>query len=74
MVDSAILGSIVASLGALLMQIVSKVKCAYRHGADGCSPACAFMDGRLEKDHEELEVHTITCNGVELLYAARKKE
>jgi hypothetical protein len=73
-IESAILGSLVATAGAALMQIISKLKCAYRHSTDGCEPASAFMDGRLEKDREELEVHTIELNGVEFLYAARKRE
>ena len=56
------------------MQIISKVKCVYRHTAEGCEPACACMDGKLERDHEVLEVHTVQVNGVELIYAARKPE
>ena len=56
------------------MQIISKVKCDYRHTAEGCEPACACMDGKLERDHEILEVHTVQVNGVELIYAARQPE
>jgi hypothetical protein len=31
------------------------------------------MDAVLEKDHEEIEVHRITVNEMELLYVARKE-
>ena len=72
--DAAILGSLVTTAGGLLMQIISKVKCVYRHTAEGCEPACACMDGKLEKEQECLEVHTVEVNGVQMLYAARKQE
>ena len=54
------------------MQIISKVKCVYRRTENGCEPACACMDGKIEREHEELEVHTVPVNGVELLYVSRK--
>ena len=72
MVDPAILGSLVTTAGGLLMQIISKVKCVYRHTDEGCQPACACMDGKLEKDNDELEVHTVQANGIDMLYVARK--
>ena len=53
--------------------IIAKVKCVYRRTDDGCQPACACMDGKLEKDNDELEVHTVSLNGVDLIYAARKE-
>ena len=52
MLSDAILGSLVATCGGLLMQIISKVKCVYRRTENGCEPACACMDGKIEKDHE----------------------
>ena len=71
-IDSAILGSLVTTAGGLLMQIISKLKCSYRHTDDGCLPACAFMDGKLERDHDELEVHTVTANDLDMIYVSRK--
>ena len=56
------------------MQIISKLKCSYRHSEEGCIPSCAFMDGKLERDHDELEVHTVTANNVDMIYVARKRE
>ena len=70
--DPAILGSLVTTAGGLLMQIISKVKCVYRHTDEGCQPACACMDGKIEKDNDELEVHTVQANGIDMLYVARK--
>ena len=55
------------------MQIISKLKCSYRHADDSCVPACAFMDGKLERDHDELEVHTVTANDIDMIYVSRKK-
>ena len=51
---------------------IRKVKCAYRHTEEGCSPACAFMDAKLEKE-TELEVHTVQANGLDLLYVGKKE-
>ena len=70
--DPAILGSLVTTAGGLLMQIISKVKCVYRHTDNGCEPACACMDGKIEKDNDELEVHTVQANGIDMLYVAKK--
>ena len=39
----------------------------------GCQPACACMEGKLEKDNDELEVHTVCANGVDLIYVAKKE-
>ena len=54
------------------MQIISKVKCVYRHTDDGCSPSCAFMDSKLERD-TELSVHTVTANDLDLIYVGKKQ-
>ena len=54
------------------MQLISKIKCVYRHDQDGCQPACACMDGKIETDNDELEVHTVTANDVGLIYLAKK--
>ena len=48
-------------------------KCIYRRTDEGCQPACACMDGKLEKDNDELEVHTVSANGVDLIYVAKKE-
>ena len=56
------------------MQIISLVKCVFRHTDYGCEPACACMDGKIERDNDELEVHTVQVNGVDMMYVARKRE
>ena len=71
--ESAILGSAVSTIGGLLAVCLAKTKCSYRHREGGCEPQCAFMDAVLEKDHEEIEVHKIVANDVELLYVNRKE-
>ncbi len=71
--ESVLLGSLITTAGGLLMQLISKIKCLYRHDQDGCSPACACMDGTIEKDNDELEVHTVQANDNDLIYVARKR-
>ena len=71
--ESALLGSLVSTFGGLLAVCIAKTKCSYRRKEDSCEPSCAFMDAVLEKDHEEIEVHRIKVNDVELLYVARKE-
>ncbi len=71
--ESALLGSLITSAGGLLGLIIAKVKCVYRRTDDGCQPACACMDGKLGKDNDELEVHTVSANGVDLIYVAKKE-
>ena len=66
------LGSLITSVTGLLGLIIAKVKCVYRRTDEGCQPACACMDGKLEKD-TELEVHTVAANGVDLIYVAKKE-
>lgn len=70
--ESALLGSAVSTIGGLLAVCIAKTKCSYRRTSEGCVPQCAFMDAVLEKDHEEIEVHKITVNDVELLYVSKK--
>ena len=70
--ESALLGSLITTAGGLLMTLIAKIKCVYRHTEDGCSPACACMDGKLEKE-QELEVHTVQANSVDLIYVAKKR-
>ena len=70
--ESALLGSLITTAGGLLMQLITKIKCLHRHDQDGCSPACACMDGKIEKDNDELEVHTVHANDIDLIYVARK--
>ena len=53
-------------------QLIAKIKCVYRHTEDGCQPACACMDGKLEKEQDELEVHKVEANGIDMLYVAKK--
>ena len=30
------------------------------------------MDGKLEKEQDELEVHKVEANGIDMLYVAKK--
>ncbi len=69
MAEGALLGSAVSTIGGLLAVCIAKTKCE----EDGCEPSCAFMDAVLEKDHEEIEVHTVRINDVELLYVNKKE-
>ena len=71
--ESALLGSLITTPGGLLITLIAKIKCVYRHTEDGCSPACACMDGKLEKEQDELEVHTVQANDVDLIYVAKKR-
>ena len=71
--ESALLGSLITTAGGLLMTLIAKIKSVYRHTEDGCSPACACMDGKLEKEQDELEVHTVQANSVDLIYVAKKR-
>ena len=71
--SAALMGSLITSVTGLLGLLIAKIKCVYRRDADGCQPACACMDGKLEKDNDELEVHTVSANGVDLIYVARKE-
>ena len=71
--ESALLGSLITTAGGLLMTLIAKIECVYRHTEDGCSPACACMDGKLEKEQDELEVHTVQANNVDLIYVAKKR-
>ena len=70
--ESALFGSLIATAGGLLMQLICKIKCVYRHDQDGCPSACACMDGKIERDNDELEVHNVQANGLDLIYVARK--
>ncbi len=70
---SALLATLITSVTALLGLCLQKVECVYRRTDEGCQPACAFMDGKLEKDNDELEVHTVSANGVDLIYVAKKE-
>ena len=71
--ESALLGSLITSVTGLLGLIIAKVKCVYRRTNEGCQPAGACMDGKLEKDNDELEAHTVSANGVDLIYVAKKE-
>ena len=70
--ESALLATLITSVTGLIGMCLAKVKCAYRHTDEGCSPNCAFMDARLEKDNDELVFHSIQANGLDLLYVGKK--
>ena len=71
--ESALLGSLITSVSGLMGLLIAKIKCVYRRSDDGCQPACACMDGKIEKDNDELEVHTVQANGLDLIYVAKKE-
>ena len=71
--ESALLGSLITSVTGLVGMCIAKIKCVYRHTEDGCQPACACMDGKLERDNELLETHVVQANGLDLIYVARKE-
>ena len=53
--------------------IIHRIKCAYRRSDEGeCLPSCACQEKPLEEE-SELTVHRVTLNGLELIYAARKR-
>ena len=70
--ESALLATLITSVTGLCGMCIQNVKCAYRHTDEGCQPACACMDGRLEKE-SELEVHSVQANGLDLLYVGKKE-
>jgi hypothetical protein len=70
--ESALLGSLITTVGGLLGLLCQKVKRVYRHDENGCQPACACMDGKIERDNDELEVHTVQANGLDLLFVGKK--
>ncbi len=71
--ESFAFGSLITTIGGLMMQIISKTKCVYCHTEEGCSPACAFMDSKHERE-TELTVHTVTANDLDLLYVGNKQQ
>ena len=71
--ESALLATLITSIPGLCGMCIQKIKCAYRHTEEGCQPACACMDGKLEKDNDELEIHTVQANGLDLIYVAKKE-
>ena len=71
--ESALLGSLITSVTGLIGMCIAKIKCVYRRTDDGCHPACACMDAKLEKENDELEVHTVQANGLDLIYVAKKE-
>ena len=70
--ESALLATLITSVTGLCGMCIQKVKCAYRHTEEGCQPACACMDGRLDKE-SELEVHSCHANGLDLLNVGKKE-
>ncbi len=72
--ERALLATLITSITRLCGMCIQKVRCAYRHTNDSCEPACACVDGKLEKDNDELEVHTVQANSIDLIYVARKRD
>ena len=71
--ESALLGSLITTAGGLLMQLIAKVKCVYRHTPEnGCQPACACSGQPLEHQEEEIEVRRIEIEGKEVVVLIKK--
>ena len=73
-VESALLGSIVTSIGGLLGIVISKLRCVYRHDDSGCcaaGTACGFSDKPLN-DHHEIEIFEHSIDGHPVLIITKK--
>ena len=64
-VESALLGSIVTTIGGLLGVVLSKCRCVYKRDDEGCNPACGFTEKPLNDNHEiDIFEHTIDDTAV----------
>ena len=73
-VESALLGSIVTSIGGLLGIVMSKLRCVYRHDDSGCcaaGTACGFSDKPLN-DHHEIEIFEHSIDATPVLIITKK--
>ena len=70
-VESALLGSIVTTIGGLLGVVLSKCRCVYKRDEDGCNPACGFSDKPLN-DHHEIDIFEHTIGNTSVLILAGK--
>ena len=71
-VESALLGSIVATVGGLAGVILAKCRCVYKRDDDGtCNPACGFSDKPLN-DHHEIEIFEHRVDDCPVLIITKK--
>ena len=71
-VESALLGSIVATVGGLAGVVLAKCRCVYKRNDDGeCSPACGFSDKPLN-DHHEIEIFEHQIHDTPVLIITKK--
>ena len=71
-VESALLGSIVTTIGGLFGVVLSKCRCACKRDEDGCDNACGFSDKPLTPEDHEIEVIKEHVDDVELLIISKK--
>ena len=70
-VESALLGSIVTTIGGLLGVVLSKCRCIYKRDDDGCNPPCGFSDKPLN-DHHEIDIFEHTIDDTAVLILTKK--
>ena len=70
-VESALLGSIVTTIGGLSGVILSKCRCVYKRDDEGCNPACGFSDKPLN-DHHEIDIFEHTIDDTAVLIITKK--
>ena len=73
-VESALLGSIVTTIGGLLGIVISKLRCVYRHDDSGCcaaGTACGFSD-KLLNGHHEIEIFEHAIDATPVLIITKK--
>jgi len=70
-VESALLGSIVTTIGGLMGVILSKCRCVYTRNEDGRNPACGFSDKPLN-DHHEIEIFEHQIHDTPVLIITKK--
>ena len=70
-VESALLASIVTTIGGLMGVVLAKCRCVYTRNDDGCNPACGFSDKPLN-DHHEIEIFEHHIHDTPVLIITKK--
>ena len=70
-VESALLGSIVTTIGGLMGVVLAKCRCVYTRNDDGYNPACGFSDKPLN-DHHEIEIFEHQIHDTPVLIITKK--
>ena len=72
-VESALLGSIVATVGGLAGVVLAKCRCVYRRNEEGvCLPSCGFSDKPLVPEDHEIEVFHEHVDDIPVLIITKK--